>query len=141
MEKLGLSIRRFPGFSDYRHLAWTTLEFYYPRDHPRPWLSTMNFLPRRSRIKLAKKLPAGLVLRLSRIITFLFFCFSLIFFYAETSNQSTHFVSNLFASLDPDLLISNFRDMVVGAYRKDFFLALINPCHLDDFRILPGDGK
>ena len=84
-----------------------------------------EFFTRRSRIKLAKKLPAGLVLRISRIITFLFFCFSLIFFYAETSAQSTHFVSNLFASLDLDLLISNFRDLVVGAYRKDFLLALI----------------
>ena len=84
-----------------------------------------EFFTRRSRIKLAKKLPTGLALRISRIITFLFFCFSLIFFYAETSAQSTHFVSNLFASLDLDLLISNFRDLVVGAYRKDFFLALL----------------
>jgi hypothetical protein len=84
-----------------------------------------EFFTRRSRIKLAKKLPAGLVLRISRIITFLFFCFSLIFFYAETYAQSSHFVSHLFSSLDPDLLISNFRELVVGAYRKDFFLALI----------------
>jgi len=82
-----------------------------------------EFFTKRSRIRLAKKLPADVVIRISRITTFLFFCFSLIFFYAETSAQSTHFISHLFTSLDPDLLLANFRDLVVGAYRKDFFLA------------------
>ena len=36
-----------------------------------------EFFTRRSRIKLAKKLPANIVMRISRILTFLFFCFSL----------------------------------------------------------------
>lgn len=84
-----------------------------------------EFFTRRSRIRIARKLPAGLVLRISRILTFLFFAFSLIFFYAETSAQSTHFISNLFASLDLDVLTSNFRDLVIVQYRRDFFLALI----------------
>jgi D-alanyl-lipoteichoic acid acyltransferase DltB (MBOAT superfamily) len=83
-----------------------------------------EFFTRRSRIRLAKKLPTGLVIRGSRILTFLFFCFSLIYFYAETYAQSSHFISHLFTSLDLDHLVSSFRDLVVSAYRRDFFLAL-----------------
>jgi D-alanyl-lipoteichoic acid acyltransferase DltB (MBOAT superfamily) len=83
-----------------------------------------EFFTRRSRIRLAKKLPSGLVIRGSRILTFLFFCFSLIYFYAETSAQSTHFISHMFASIDLVHLVSSFRDLVVSAYRRDFFLAL-----------------
>ena len=83
-----------------------------------------EFFTRRSRIRMAKKLPAGLVLRISRIVTFLFFCFSLIFFYAETYAQSAHFISNLFASLDLDFLLADFRNLIVSQYRRDVFLAL-----------------
>jgi D-alanyl-lipoteichoic acid acyltransferase DltB (MBOAT superfamily) len=83
-----------------------------------------EFFTRKSRIRIAKRLPAGLVLRISRIVTFLFFCFSLIFFYAETYAQSTHFISNLFASLDLDLLMADFRNLIVSQYRRDVFLAL-----------------
>lgn len=84
-----------------------------------------EFFTRRGRIKLAKKLPSGLAVRISRIITFLFFCFSLVFFYAETYAQSSHFVSHLFNSIDLELLKSDYRDLVVSAYRKDFFMALV----------------
>ena len=84
-----------------------------------------EFFTRRSRIKLAKKLPPGLVLRFSRIVTFLFFCFSLIYFYAETFAQSSHFVSQMFASFDLALLKADFYNLMVAQYRKDFFVAII----------------
>jgi alginate O-acetyltransferase complex protein AlgI len=83
-----------------------------------------EFFTRKSRVTLARKLPAGLVIRFSRIITFLFFCFSLIFFYAETYAKAAHFIGNMFSSLDVEKLVADFRDLIVSQYRRDVFLAL-----------------
>lgn len=84
-----------------------------------------EFFTRRFRIRTAKRFNAGLVLKLGRILTFLFFCFSLIFFYAETFAQSSHFIGKLFSSLDWESLKSDFNLIIVAQYRKDFFIALI----------------
>ncbi|MCD4730322.1 MAG: hypothetical protein K8R74_06970, partial [Bacteroidales bacterium] len=59
-----------------------------------------EFYTKRTRMKIASKLPAKIVVAFSRIITFLFFSFSLIFFNAETMHDAWYFVTHLFSNIE-----------------------------------------
>ena len=77
------------------------------------------------RLKYAKKLPQGFVVFASRIFTYLFFSFSLIFFYAPEFNQATYFIHNMFAVLSLDELSTSFNLLIMSMYRLDFYISLV----------------
>ena len=58
-----------------------------------------EFYTKRTRIKWASKLPTGLVVWISRGITYVFFGFSLIFFNSVTFNDAIYFISHLFQNI------------------------------------------
>jgi len=84
-----------------------------------------EFFTKRARLKFAKKLPQGFVVFASRIITYLFFAFSLIFFYAPEFDQATYFIRNMFAVLSLDELSTSFNVLIMSMYRLDFYISLL----------------
>ncbi|MCB0806744.1 MAG: MBOAT family protein [Bacteroidales bacterium] len=58
-----------------------------------------EFYTKRKRIRLAQKLPAKFVVFTSRVLTFLFFCFTLIFFNAGSLTDAWYFISHMFSGL------------------------------------------
>ena len=59
-----------------------------------------EFYTKRTRLKIAGKLPAKFVVSSSRIITFIFFSFSLIFFNAQSMHDAWYFVTHLFSDIE-----------------------------------------
>jgi alginate O-acetyltransferase complex protein AlgI len=59
-----------------------------------------EFFTKKTRLKLAGRFNTTFVRYLSSILTYLFFCFSLIFFYASNVSDASYFVSNLFRNID-----------------------------------------
>jgi alginate O-acetyltransferase complex protein AlgI len=60
-----------------------------------------EFFTKKIRLKIAGKLPGVFVLRSSQIITYLFFCLTLVFFFSPKVSDSIYFISNMFRNLDP----------------------------------------
>ncbi|MFC2081153.1 MBOAT family O-acyltransferase [Bacteroidota bacterium] len=54
-----------------------------------------EFYSRKFRLQIASKIPDLVTINLSRLITILFFSFSLIFFFAASFNESLYFLKNL----------------------------------------------
>jgi D-alanyl-lipoteichoic acid acyltransferase DltB (MBOAT superfamily) len=63
-----------------------------------------EFYTKKSRIKIANKISSKLVIASSRIITFVFFSFSLIFFNAHSIMDAWYFVTHLFNDLEFKLI-------------------------------------
>lgn len=59
-----------------------------------------EFFTRRQRILMGKKIPSKLNTFLSRTATYLFFCFTLIFFNAQNLTDAGYFLSNIFKNID-----------------------------------------
>ncbi len=55
-----------------------------------------EFITKRKRLEIASKLNPTLVLYSSRLITFLFFCLTLVFFNSNHINDSWYFLSHMF---------------------------------------------
>ena len=67
-----------------------------------------EFYTKRTRIRIASKLPPNLVVTLSRILTFVFFSFSLIFFNAHSVGDAWYFITHIFADLNFKISGNNF---------------------------------
>jgi len=59
-----------------------------------------EFFTRKFRLKIAGMLPKKLVLFLSYIVVYLFFCFTLIFFNATKVSDSLYFISHMFVNIN-----------------------------------------
>lgn len=59
-----------------------------------------EFYTKKTRLKIANKLPSKFIVAFSRIITFVFFSFSLIFFNAHSIQDAWYFVSHLFDDIE-----------------------------------------
>jgi len=78
-----------------------------------------EFYTKRTRLKIASKLPSKLVIAFSRIITFIFFSFSLIFFNAHSIQDAWYIISHLFANIELNVSGHDF------IYEKtNFFVAI-----------------
>lgn len=79
-----------------------------------------EFYTKRRRIKIARQLPTKWVTFTSRVITFSFFSFSLIFFNSSSVHDAMYFVSHLFSNIE---LSVHGHDFI---YEKtNFFVAII----------------
>jgi len=58
-----------------------------------------EFYSKRKRLQIASKLPPKFVVVTSRLITFLFFCFTLIFFNSQSIQDSWYFITHFFSNL------------------------------------------
>lgn len=67
-----------------------------------------EFYTKRTRIKIANKLPSKFVIALSRIITFVFFSFSLVFFNAHSVSDAWYFITHLFVDFNIQTSGNNF---------------------------------
>ena len=67
-----------------------------------------EFYTKRTRIKIANKLPAKLVVFLSRVFTFIFFSFSLIFFNSHSISDAWYFVTHMFSNVEFKLIGHDF---------------------------------
>jgi len=85
---------------------------------------------RKQRKKLSKKIPKSIYFPMSRIIVFLFLCFTWIFFRAYTVSDAFYVISNLFANVGPQInqIVTNkvARDtlLYVGQGQTAFLLSL-----------------
>ena len=78
-----------------------------------------EFFTKRKRIQIAGKLNTKFVVATSRIITYLFFSFSLIFFNAHSIQDAWYFITHLFIGIEFQLVGHDF------IYKKgDFILAM-----------------
>jgi alginate O-acetyltransferase complex protein AlgI len=89
-----------------------------------------EFFTRKYRINIGRKLPPKLVLYTSYILTYLFFCLTLIFFNSSTLSDATYFISNMFN----DINVTNFNMSIIS--RLDKIIALLSLClvFVVDFR-------
>lgn len=87
-----------------------------------------EFYTKRARIKIANKLPTKLVVALSRILTFMFFSFSLIFFNAHNVGDGWYFITHMFADLNIQTSGNNFIREPVNFFIAifAFFLIFVN---------------
>lgn len=67
-----------------------------------------EFFTRRKRLQIGSKIPKFLNDLLSRLITYLYFSFSLIFFFAHSFRDSVYFVKNLFKIQGSSIFGNNF---------------------------------
>jgi D-alanyl-lipoteichoic acid acyltransferase DltB (MBOAT superfamily) len=58
-----------------------------------------EFYTKKQRLMIAAKLPPKLAVRISRLIVFVFFCFTLVFFNAQSLSDSWYFITHLFTDL------------------------------------------
>jgi len=76
-----------------------------------------EFFTKKQRLSIARKLPEKLVVVTSRILTYLFFSFSLVFFFAPTFSDASYFLKNMFSNLQFRSsylgIIPDFRDFTV----------------------------
>ena len=75
-----------------------------------------EFYTKRTRLQIAGKLPPKVVVATSRMITFLFFCITLIFFNSKTIQDSWYFITHLFSEITFQLKGYDF------IYEKEGFL-------------------
>ncbi|PKP02081.1 MAG: hypothetical protein CVU14_04055 [Bacteroidetes bacterium HGW-Bacteroidetes-9] len=80
-----------------------------------------EFTTKRKRLQIASKLNPGFVVIGSRIITFLFFCLTLIFFNSHTIGDAWYFITHIF--VDFQFKLSGNRLIYDGI---GFFIALIS---------------
>jgi D-alanyl-lipoteichoic acid acyltransferase DltB (MBOAT superfamily) len=59
-----------------------------------------EFYTKRARIRIANKLPSKFVVAMSRITTFIFFSFSLVFFNAHSVRDAWYLITHLFVDLE-----------------------------------------
>jgi D-alanyl-lipoteichoic acid acyltransferase DltB (MBOAT superfamily) len=59
-----------------------------------------EFYTKRKRLQIASRLPGRFVTFTSRIITFIFFCFTLVFFNAKSTNDAIYFITHLFSNIE-----------------------------------------
>ena len=59
-----------------------------------------EFYTKRKRITIARKLPQKWVVFFSRVLTFLFFCLTLIFFNANSVGDAYYFITHLFSGVE-----------------------------------------
>jgi D-alanyl-lipoteichoic acid acyltransferase DltB (MBOAT superfamily) len=79
-----------------------------------------EFYTKRKRLEIAGKLNPNFVVATSRIIVYLFFSFSLIFFNAHSIQDSWYFITHMFSGLEFKLTGHDF------IYKKgDFILAMV----------------
>lgn len=78
-----------------------------------------EFFTKRTRLRIASKLPSKLVVSLSRIFTFIFFCFSMIFFNAHSIKDAWYFITHLFSNIELKLLGHEFI-----FHKTDFLIAI-----------------
>ena len=67
-----------------------------------------EFYTKRTRLRIASKLPTKLVVALSRIFTFIFFSFSLVFFNSHSIGDAWYFITHLFVDFNFKLSGNNF---------------------------------
>lgn len=79
-----------------------------------------EFFTKRKRLEIGAKIPVFWNNAISRIITFLFACFTHIFFFSHSFGDSMYFISNMF-DLSNFVLIGNN----LGLVREDFLIAII----------------
>lgn len=79
-----------------------------------------EFATKRKRIEIASKLNPKFVVFASRILTFLFFCFTLIFFNAHSIGDAWYFITHIFTNLRVQLTGNKLIYDSAG-----FFIALI----------------
>ena len=60
---------------------------------------TYEFLSKKQRFKIYKKFPKEFVVWSGRIITYIFFSISLVFFYSKNINDALYFLSHMFSGL------------------------------------------
>ena len=80
-----------------------------------------EFYTKRSRIKIASRLSPRFVVLSSRILTFIFFSFSLIFFNSPSINDARYFITHLFSNLQFKLSGHDFVYDKIG-----FFTGLVS---------------
>jgi D-alanyl-lipoteichoic acid acyltransferase DltB (MBOAT superfamily) len=78
-----------------------------------------EFYTKRKRITIARKLPETFVVWTSRILTFVFFCFTLVFFNAHSIQDAWYFITNLFSGISFETSGHN-----LIFHKLDFFIAL-----------------
>jgi D-alanyl-lipoteichoic acid acyltransferase DltB (MBOAT superfamily) len=80
---------------------------------------TYEFYSKRKRLQIASKLPQKFVVFASRVITFLFFCFTLIFFNSHSIHDAWYFITHIFTDIKIQLQGYDF------IYEKEkFFVAM-----------------
>ncbi|MCD6201354.1 MAG: MBOAT family protein [Bacteroidales bacterium] len=95
-----------------------------------------EFFTKRFRLRIAGKLPKKPVLYMSYLITYLFVCFSLVFFYAPSTSDATYFLSHIFTNIDfskINLLFLDRMDKIIVLFSLLFVLIM-------DFRQENGKG-
>ncbi len=75
-----------------------------------------EFYTKRWRLQLASKLPQGMVTFVSRVLTFLFFCLTLIFFNSHSIHDAWYYITHLFTDIKLQLVGYDF------IYEKEKFL-------------------
>lgn len=76
---------------------------------------TYEFYTKRQRLQIAAKIPPKLVVFVSRIVTYLFFCFTLIFFNSHTIQDAWYFITHIFSDIQFQLEGYDF------IYKKEAF--------------------
>ena len=80
-----------------------------------------EFSTKRKRLQIASKLPANVVVFLSRVLTYLFFSFTLIFFNSHNIGDAFYFITHMFSGLHLNLSGNKLIFDTSG-----FFIALVS---------------
>lgn len=79
-----------------------------------------EFFTKRKRLKYGREIPIWLNLSLSRLFTFVFICFSHVFFFSKNISDSLYYFSNMFNQNKNGLIDVNF-----GFTMKDLIIVLV----------------
>lgn len=95
-----------------------------------------EFYTKRWRLQLASKLPQGLVTAVSRLLTFLFFCLTLVFFNSHSIHDAWYYITHMFTGIKFQLEGYDF------IYEKDkFIVGMVFFMMLFVFEVLQEYGK
>lgn len=84
----------------------------------------MKYLQKKKRSSIGKKLPGWLTSAVSITLTFLFICFTYIFFRANSLSEAIYIISHLFSS--PDLLSgAQHEDMWIDGIKNLFLYRML----------------
>jgi len=84
-----------------------------------------EFATKRKRVMFAQKFNPQLVVLLSRIYTFLFFCFTLVFFNARNMSDAWYFISHLFVLPDLSQLSTVLIELPARVYMAVCFYLIL----------------
>jgi D-alanyl-lipoteichoic acid acyltransferase DltB (MBOAT superfamily) len=80
---------------------------------------TYEFYTKQKRLAIASKFPKKMVVFISRVLTFIFFCFTLVFFNSHSIQDAWYFITHLFSDMKFQIYGHDF------IYHKEkFFIAL-----------------